>query len=441
MKSVSYQLSTTNDKLTSRAGLSCVAQVIQGINLSDVVDHHFPVPGSNRGYRASTYVHTFMLMLHEGGRCLEDVRHLRSESSLLSVLGFKSLPSSDALGDWLRRMGRGKAGLNALDKVNRVLLKAALGSCREVTLDIDATAILCGKRDARYTYLKEKGYMPMVGHIEQTGQIVSMQFRRGHVPPAKDNFGFIKQCEAALPEDVKVNRLRIDAAGYQHAIIDDAIDRGIGFAIRAKLSASCRRQILSLPESRWRPWVHRDGRLSSHQQTCRIVHTMQDSRHPFTLVLQRTIKSGQQSIPLQDHDATESIEHGGYLYRAIATNRDQLSDSEIIHWYNQRAEHSENRIKELKADFAGAALPCGEFKANELYFALCGLAYNLFVLMKAFLPPQWMSARVTTVRWRLYAFAAKIVRHGRVWWIKLPPIHRHVLDQALLSLRRLALSP
>ena len=37
----------------------------------------------------------------------------------------------------------------------------------------------------------------------------------------------------------------------------------------------------------------------------------------------------------------------GYIDRAIATNRSDLSDSAVIHWYNQRAEDSENRIKEL----------------------------------------------------------------------------------------------
>ncbi len=75
---------------------------------------------------------------------------------------------------------------------------------------------------------------------------------------------------------------------------------------------------------------------------------------------------------------TDTYEQDGYVYRAIATNRDSLSDSEVIHWYNQRGEHSENRIKELKCDFAGGRLPCGQFCANELNFALCALGYNVF---------------------------------------------------------------
>ena len=136
-----------------------------------------------------------------------------------------------------------------------------------------------------------------------------------------------------------------------------------------------------------------------------------------TLIVQRTPKRGQQSLPLTDDDAVESIEYDGYVYRAIATNRDAMSDSALIHWYNQRGKHSENRIKELKHDFAGQALPCSDFKANELYFALCCLAYNLFALMRHLLPVEWESARVTTVRWRLYALAGKIVHHGRTWVI------------------------
>jgi len=37
-------------------------------------------------------------------------------------------------------------------------------------------------------------------------------------------------------------------------------------------------------------------------------------------------------------------------------------------------EASENRIKELKSDFGGDMLPCGDFNANDLYFNLVALA-------------------------------------------------------------------
>ena len=255
--------------------------------------------------------------------------------------------------------------------LNRQLLKAALGTRRSVTLDLDATAILCDKREARYTYQKERGYMPIVGHIAEVGMIVSQQFRHGNVPPSKDNLRFIVQCGAALPTGVKIGHLRIDAAGYQAAILDHAAEPGMAFAIRATLSKSLREQIQGLAASAWQPVVDRAGQSSEEESSCRLVHSMGASKRAFTLVLQRRPKWGQQSLDVGCGVDTDTYEQGGYVYRAIATNRDALSDREVIHWYNQRGEHSENRIKELKCDFGGDRLPCGQFSANELYTLRC----------------------------------------------------------------------
>jgi hypothetical protein len=43
------------------------------------------------------------------------------------------------------------------------------------------------KADAQWTYKGNKSYMPMVGHIAQTGQIVATDFRAGNVSPNTDN--------------------------------------------------------------------------------------------------------------------------------------------------------------------------------------------------------------------------------------------------------------
>ena len=77
--------------------------------------------------------------------------------------------------------------------------------------------------------------------------------------------------------------------------------------------------------------------------------------------------------------------------------------------------------KELKSDFAGDRLPCGQFEANALYFHLCVTAYNLFVLFRHSLPPEWHTRRAITIRWRLYALAAKVVCHARRVYLKFRP--------------------
>ncbi|VAW44511.1 hypothetical protein MNBD_GAMMA04-724, partial [hydrothermal vent metagenome] len=143
------------------------------------------------------------------------------------------------------------------------------------------------------------------------------------------------------------------------------------------------------------------------------MHCIGDYEKPFTLIIQRKATQGQADLDLMQQEGAEEISAGGYLYRAIATNRDAWSNSQIVHWYNQRAEDSENRIKEFKLDFGGDTLPCSDFEANALYFLISALSYNLFALMRQLLPEALSRHRCTTIRWRLYAMAAKVIKTGR----------------------------
>ena len=405
------------------------------VGFSFWVEREFPKPGSNRGYSPAEVVTLWMLMLHEGARCLDDVRHIRRDQALRKLLGLRRLPSADMLGDWLRRLGKDEVGIKALVEVNRRLLALTLGGCAEVTLDIDATPALCDKREAQRTYLGEKGYLPMLGHIGATGQVAGCAFRAGNVPPAQDNAGFIRTCVAGLPAGVSVKRLRADAASYQGAVFQYCDEHELEYVIRAKRSQAMKAWILERPEAVWTPLM-RDGKAVAGQQTCRGVWTMDKYHNTFTLVVQRCRKGGQQALDLGE-DATEdetTMTDGRYLYRALATNRDDLTDSAVVHWYNRRGEDSENRIKELKSDFAGERLPCGQFEANALYFHLCVTAYNLFVLLRHSLPPEWHTCRAPTFRWRVVALAAKVVCHARQVYLKFRPDQAALIKTLLAAL-------
>jgi len=285
--------------------------------------------------------------------------------------------------------------LAAWVKVNQALLQSALHQCKKVTLDIDATEIVAHKADAQWTYNKNKGFMPMVGHIAQTGQIVAVDFRKGNVPPAQDNLAFIKQCEQSLPAGYTLDALRIDGAGYQTKIIEYCDEHNIDYAIRAKSSAAMRAQIDVVGDSDWQPFLDKDGNVINGQETYRTSFCIGDYEKAFTLIIQRKSIKGQTSLDLESQDNSDEINLDGYVYRAIATNRDGLSDSQIIHWYNQRAEDSENRIKELKLDFGGDTLPCSNFDANALYFLISALSYNLYALMRQLLPESSRSTALS----------------------------------------------
>ncbi|MCF6217829.1 MAG: IS1380 family transposase [Gammaproteobacteria bacterium] len=429
------KLDITNDLLTSRAGLLATVQLMGSLNLAERIDHHFPLPKSNRGYKPSEFIKTFILMQHEGSFHLDGIRHLQEDEALRTVLGLKTLPQATTLGDWLRRMSSQPKTQDAWVKVNKALLQSALHRRKKVTLDIDATELIANKAGAQWTYNKNKGFMPMVGHIAQTGQIVAIDFRQGNVAPAKDNLAFIQQCQQSLPEGCVLDALRIDAAGYQTKIIEYCDEHGIDYAICAKTSAAIRAQIEAASDSDWQLLSDKNGAAISGQESYRTRFYIGDYEKAFTLVIQRKALKGQADLDLDSQESSEGISLGGYLYRAIATNRDELSDSQVIHWYNQRAEESENRIKELKLDFGGDTLPCSDFKADALYFLITALSYNLFALMRQLLPAALASHRAITLRWRLYAMAAKVVKSGRQLFVKLKEKHRTLLEQVLVALK------
>ncbi len=158
MNILPYKLKTTNEQLTSRAGLLIVAQMMKNLELSKSIDSYFPAPKSNRGIHASSYLETLILMQHEGYFHLDDVKHLHDDQALTQVLGIKQMPKASALGNWLRRTGSSSEGMNALSNVNKRILKSALGRCKGVTLDIDATEIISHKADAQWTYKKNCNY-------------------------------------------------------------------------------------------------------------------------------------------------------------------------------------------------------------------------------------------------------------------------------------------
>lgn len=390
-----FKLEMTNDTLTSHAGLALFGEYLGAMGISALVDQNLPRPGSAKGYRPSAFVEPLVLMLHGGGRTLEDLRVLREDAGLLRLLGKASLPSSDAAGDWLRRMG--DCGMNGLHKVNRSVLRRSLNRDAHsgYTLDIDATQLVAEKYAALYTYKGEKGYMPIVGHLAENGLIIGHEFREGNAAPAGRNLEFMQACEANLPQGKKIEAIRADSAAYQAAIFNWCEKTGKAFAVGADQDAAVKAAIKAIPENAWKKG--NDGEIAE------TVHCMNKSESAFRLIIIRRP---------QQQDLFTLAEP--YRYHVIASNRKNEDAMATLQWYCKRGDASENRIKDLKIGFSMEYMPCGTFAANAAFFAIGALAYNLYAgFRRLALGKEMARSQVQTVRWQLYQVAGKIVRHGR----------------------------
>ena len=147
-------------------------------------------------------------MLSAGGRCLENVYYLRSKQELLKFAGMAQFPGADALAKGLR--GQGEAGVPQVHRISRTVIAKTLAllPVKRIMLDIDATAILNNKAGAQWTCLGRRGFMPVIGTVAKSAQVIAVEFSAGNVPPNYDNGGFIDTCRAQLPAGIELKRVR-----------------------------------------------------------------------------------------------------------------------------------------------------------------------------------------------------------------------------------------
>ena len=396
------KLEESKERLTSLAGLVLVEEWGRAKGIWARVDQLFPQPGSGRGYAASEYVRPLVWLLHAGGWRLEDVRELAAEQEVLAQLGLKRLPSADAIGDWLRRQGKG-GGVRAVQQTSKEMIRSYLKSLgEEITIDPDATIIEADKREAEWTYQKVKGYQPLLAYVNEV--CVHHEFRAGSVTAGTGALAFIKECEKKIPQGKRLY-WRSDSAWYQAEVVNHCSQGNRTFSITADQDSAVKAAQAQIPEDQWRKFYSREG-LATDREIAETVHCMNETKQAFRLIVLRW--------PNPQPDLFETTP---YFYHAVASNREGRA-SKVIWAHNQRGE-SENWHKELKLGYGMEQLPCGQQQANALFFAIGVLAYNLGVLLKAqLLPEQYRHSTVQTLRWQLYRLAAKLVRHGRQWILK-----------------------
>lgn len=424
-----------------RSGMLVPAEMMDQMGLLEFIDRRLPEPG-NRGFAHSQIILPILLKQLEGLPHLTDVDLLNQDEKFCTMMEVAKFPDSRRLGDGLRRIAGFDETYQALRDITTEMVRKMLNGRTEVTLDIDATFVESGCASAERAYNGKKGFMPLVCHID-TGQILHVDFRKGNVSPAKGILPFLKDSIQVLPSGVRVGNLRLDAAGYQAGIIAFCDQQDIHWTIRAKRSPRLKKHIKELHgKNIWKPFICKDGSEHPFREVCSITHWITGYDRPFRVVLDRTPrKSPQRDLDLEDSADDTKIEIGDYHCRAIATSRMDLTSSEVVHYYNQRGEDSENRLKEQKRDMCGDTLPCSEYDPNKLYFCLSGLSYNLFHMTRNRLMPGLESQRAPTIRKWFFNVSGTLVNSGRQRRVRVYGPRFHLLHKAVQLMRGSPLAP
>ena len=402
---LNYNIAPTDEKLTPRTGVAIFGEYLKGMGFENLCNTHIPNSTHHKAYNPFEFIYPLILMLHSGGRVLDDIKEIRLDEALKTLLKIEKIPTAGAVTKYLHK--HGSAGELGIKNINKSYLKRFLKSIKneDLILDIDATFIEAHKHNTLYSYLGEPGYMPMVGHING-GYVIDADFREGNESPAGKNLEFIKACAMQLPIGTTFDRFRADSASYQAEIFNYCDKEKILFTVSGQKDKSVMYEINNIKADQWE-------KLNDREQVAEFMHTMGKADNAFRMIVVK--KDITPVLPEMDEYLSEEAKEKlkDEMYYTIATNDTKLSAEEILRLHRQRGETSENKIKELKNGFNMSYLPTSNFDANSFYFAIGTLAYNLFLLFKQILDASLQHHTIKTIRYKLYHIAGKVVSHAR----------------------------
>jgi len=347
-----------------------------GLGLPEWIDAYMPGPGSGAGFNASEYILPLLLMLIGGGRSLEDIRLIRDDHILREILRFRRVPSSDAIGDWLRRTSA-RGGLSGLDRINQTLLQRGLAYDEAVgyTLEIYPSFIAADKSSAKLTQDGHRGYLPLVGFLNEKRLVVGDVFREGDVTPAEGLLECIQSCIRQMPKDRKIKALRGSDFVWQTELFHVCQQYEIEWIIGLVMDASLRQAILAVPASQWSSY--RNGQLTSlvYKQSAPITDAqLVVWRRPYQAGLFDTAKDRSR-------------------YMVIASNRDAETET-IIGQYRKYKKRNRLWIAALETEFAMGRMPCGQTDANAVFYRIGTLAWNLYQLFRTKISTMSLKAAI-----------------------------------------------
>jgi hypothetical protein len=392
-------------KHTARSGLFLYTEFMNIFGVDRMILEYMPRPKSGRGYDSCAFIKPLSMLLYGGGACIEDMKEIREDAVLRKASGIKAVPSSSAIGDWLKRISL-TGGIEGMEIVNKAVTRKIIRKDKRktYTLIVDPTIIEAEKKDAFMTYLGVKGYRPVIAVLKELDIVIAYKFKEGN-----DNGGrldIIKKAYDMMPEDKKITKVLLDSEYYTNEVMEYLTEKGVLWAIAADKDRAVKTEIEAIQEAEWKPFTTRDS-SQTDREIAETIHTTNKGKEAFRMIV------------LRWKDKQAEIFKDTYKYHCIATNMIEANKEETVWQYNERA-YIESHIKEIKTGFSMEQMPSGDFSANALYFGIGIMTYNLFIAQKYFtMPAEWASKTIKSIRWLLVEAVGRVIERSRRIILKL----------------------
>ena len=386
--------------LTHYGGVYLLHRFLSRIGFKDSVARYVSLIQRNHRYSVGEMLLALLYPMILGLERLETTQLLRQNGVFQYLTGLPSYPDATTLRRFLLRAA--PAALPKLRALHDRFLQRMTVQPRvphRLIFDVDSTVLVVygSQEQARIGYNPQKrgrpSYHPLLCFEGQSQDFWHGELRPGDAHTASGTLDLLSACFAKIPTRVRLTIIRADKGFYDHKLVEWLEARRARFVIVARLTPPIKRK---LPHLRY---------VSPSRDVEVAEFRYQPTRwpHPYRFVVIRRPQPDEPTAQLT------LFKLGRYHYQVLVTNL-PLQPLNLWRFYNDRAS-VELLIRQLKGDYALGSIPTRHFFANETYFHLLLLAYNLVNWFKRLcLPPELQAATLQTLRQRILLLPAQLRR-------------------------------
>ena len=342
---------------------------------------------------------------------------MREDGGLRRLLGTERIPHATTVGDFLARFAGRRENREGRDekaaKVARSELREAFAKVQErafgllgrkrrkvATIDCDSSIheVYGEKKEgADYSYDKRWSYSALYVTLAETGDVLELGLREGSRYTSTGTTAVLPGVIERVGRYFRKLRMRGDSGFYDQEIVRICDAREVEFFIVAEQRENLMKAVQGIRESAWKAFEDRQlensGRRPRRRQRDNVKRKMKLRRNPNTRFKGKpemaamkfrpaTWKKAYRYVikrtPIIDRDDKQLYLDNGmkkYAYWIVVTNS-KRSNTAVLRIAQGRG-NQENLIKDLKQGLGLEHVPTGFLGANQAYFMIAALAWNV----------------------------------------------------------------
>lgn len=395
-----FELSFSNQDITPWGGMVLLKQMLDKMGFRSHLEFckDLPTQNSNRGYKVSTILESFITSIWCGANRFMHTEFTRSDNALGKIFGWSETPAQDVYKRYFKKFTQATN-----QNVSKYFFTWFFQNINidYFTLDIDSTIMTRYGRQhgAKKGYNPRKkgrvSHHPLIAFVGELRMVANFWLRSGNSSSANNFVSFLTET-LSIFGDKKVGLVRLDSGFCQKDVLDYLEQQKLNYIIAARFLHPIQRLI-----DKQQSWIAIDDGVEICSKTYQAASW--DTARRIVIVRQKIKKRPKASGKTLSLFPEDEL-HRNYRYSAYITNQ-TYSATDVWRNYRGRAD-CENRIKELKQDFGADHFCLKDFWATEITLIFVMIAYNLMSIFRLFVLQEKTQKTLSTLRFKVFAIGA-----------------------------------